>query len=522
MFLTVLAACAAVFGCLMVSRRPLHYFQLESYQFPGYWKSCKRNKNRLLISCMLWPALWGAAVTVLGILGTHGVSLWVMIPLTAVVIAWQLLSAWRLQLKLKQTPEKKKFVVTARVKRLYGALTVVLLLVALFCAPLLGLLPLWVMLAGLIAWPVEKGIQRMYMRDAQRKMEAVPGLIRIGITGSYGKTSVKNMLYAILSQKYNVLSTPASFNTPMGLTRVLRERLDSGHQVFLAEMGARHCRDIRELTDFIHPTIGILTSVGPQHLDTFKTLENIISTKYDLVRALPAEGFAVFPEDGGICTDLYEKTAHVPRLIAGRVGGDAWAEDISVSARGSAFTLCFSDGTKIACETKMLGAHNISNILLCAATARRLGLTPAQIARGISQIKPVEHRLQLLDRTGSYTVIDDAFNANPAGAKRALEVLRLFPGRRVIVTPGMVELGAEEENYNRAFGRQMADCVDVAVLIGLKHTLPIREGLLESGFKEENIHSFASLNEATVWLRGEMRQGDYVLYENDLPDNYNE
>ena len=137
-------------------------------------------------------------------------------------------------------------------------------------------LPLLVALAALIALPLEKGIQRMYMRDAQRKLDAQKNLIRIGITGSYGKTSVKVILNTLLSQKYNVLSTPASFNTPMGLTRVIRERLEPAHQVFLAEMGARHRKDIKELTDFIHPTIGVLVSVGPQHLDTFKTMENII------------------------------------------------------------------------------------------------------------------------------------------------------------------------------------------------------------------------------------------------------
>jgi len=511
---------AAAFACMLAARKLLHYFQLESYQFYGYAKTCRRNLKKLLIPCVACPAVWGIAAYLAAKHQPGSAVGTILIGLA--VTAFILLGGYAVDRVLKASPEKKKFVVTARVKRLYTALAVVVGATALLFAPALTLLPLWVALAALIVLPVEKGINRMYMRDAQRKMDAVPGLIRIGITGSYGKTSVKNMLYTILSQKYNVLSTPASFNTPMGLTRVIRERLDPAHQVFLAEMGARHRGDIKELTQFIHPTIGILTSVGPQHLDTFKTLDNIIATKYDLVRDLPQDGFAVFPEDKGICTELYQKTEHVKKLIGGRKGGDVWAEDIKLSSAGSSFTLCFKDGVRCDCTTKVLGAHNISNILLCAACAKELGLTMLQIQRGIGMLQPVEHRLQLLTSAGGYTVIDDAFNSNPNGAKAALDVLKAFPGRRVIVTPGMVELGEKEADYNRAFGVQMASSCDVAVLIGKKHTLPIREGLGQGGFDEKNIHVFSSLNEATVWLRGEMKQGDFILYENDLPDNYTE
>ena len=170
----------------------------------------------------------------------------------------------------------------------------------------------------------------------------------------------------------------------------------------------------------------------------------------------------------------------------------------------------------------MLGAHNISNILLACAVARRLGLSDTQIQRGIGLLQPVEHRLQLLKSAGGVTVIDDAFNSNPKGASAALDVLSRFPGRRIIVTPGMVELGEKEAEYNRAFGREMAAAADVCVLIGKKHTLPIQEGLLEAGYPAGDMHVFSSLDEATAWLRGFMRSGDFILYENDLPDHYSE
>lgn len=137
---------------------------------------------------------------------------------------------------------------------------------------------------------VEKLISEMYFRDAQRKLRERPDLIKIGITGSYGKTSVKFILGTLLQEKYQTLVTPASFNTPMGVTRIIREKLRPAHQVFVAEMGARHVGDIREMCRLVHPTLGVLTSVGPQHLDTFKTLERIKQTKYELMEAIPQDG----------------------------------------------------------------------------------------------------------------------------------------------------------------------------------------------------------------------------------------
>jgi len=502
----LLPAVSATAAGTLLARRLLHFFQLESYQFYGYSKTCLRRYQTLLPNMVL-PLGW---IVICAITNR---------PIAAAII---FLSGFLLAKHQANTKEKKPFVVTARMKRLYIILAIVLFIAALIHPGMIALLPLLVALAALIALPIEKSINRMYMRDAQKKLFANKNLIRIGITGSYGKTSVKVILYTILSQKYNVLSTPASFNTPMGLTRVIRERLEPAHQIFLAEMGARHRKDIKELTDFIQPTIGVLTSIGPQHLDTFKTLHAIIQTKYDLIRALPDDGYGVFNGDNDICADLYEKTHQKPKALIGRKDSDAWAEDISLSAQGSSFTLCLKDGARIPCQTRLLGAHNISNILLACAVGRHLGLNNLQLQRGVAMLQPVEHRLQLLRSAGGVTIIDDAFNSNPRGAKAALDVLAKFPGRRIIVTPGMVELGEKEAEYNREFGREIASAADVCVLIGKKHSKPIQEGLIEAGYPQQDIHVFASLSDATAWLNGEMRSGDFILYENDLPDNYSE
>ena len=354
----------------------------------------------------------------------------------------------------------------------------------------------------------------------KKRLEKNPNLIKIGITGSYGKTSTKFLLRDILSVKYNVLATPSSFNTTMGVTRVIREQLMPSHQVFIAEMGARHVGDIKELVDLVHPDIGLLTSVGPQHLDTFGTIERIKNTKYELIDGLPQNGTAILARDGAICEELYHRCPLEKKYMPGDL---MTASDMEWGPFGTRFTLTdVETGESARCETRLLGEHSIANLLLCCTAARTLGMTPAEIAMGVARCQPVEHRLELLNGGGGVSIIDDAFNANPVGAKAALRVLKNFPGRRIIITPGMVELGGEEAQFNREFGEQMADSVDVAILVGRRHTQPIVDGLTEKGFPQEKIHVVSSLEESTKVLHAMMQAGDVVLYENDLPDNYSE
>jgi len=518
----MLYALAVAVACLLASRGLIHYFQLESYQFPGYFRTLKRNWLRAIIP--------GAVLTFFGLfLRIIGGEIGYALSDILLALAYVALGVVLLEYGRKQKA-KKALVFTPRVKRLYAVAAVVFFLLCwgctflsdwlLFVFPLL--LPLWVALAGLLAWPIEKLISEMYFRDAQRILKNRPELIKIGITGSYGKTSVKFILGTMLAEKYQTLVTPSSFNTPMGVTKIIRTKLQPAHQVFVAEMGARHVGDIKEMCRLVHPTYGVLTSVGPQHLDTFKTIDRIKKTKYELMDAIPAEGCCFFPDDGAICRELYDKTTKTKRLCCLNDNGlaDVWAEDVTVSPAGSHFMLCTKEGG-IACETKLLGEHNIQNILLAATVCLHLGLNLRQISRGIARLSPVEHRLQLIPSTG-VTIIDDAFNSNPRGAEAALKVIREFPGRRIIITPGMVELGAGEDEFNRAFGRKMADCVDVAILVGVKHTQPIAEGLKEAGFAGENIHPVKSLDEAAALLRQIGKPGDVALFENDLPDNYSE
>ncbi len=518
-----------VICCLIASRTLLHYFQLESYQFPGYFRTLKRNwKHSLLpgvIACLSQVLLWIAAMALM----MRFQSLVLQVLLMTVFLAAGAGCGWLVARAFNEKNAKKKFVYTGRVKRLYCVHTVVMLCISLLLSkagmaafwPLL--LPLVVALSGLLAWPIEKGISECYFRDARRKLLANDRLIRIGLTGSYGKTTVKHILGTILSEKYPTLITPASFNTPMGVSRAIRERLTPSYQIFVGEMGARHVGDIKEMCRLVKPTIGIITSVGPQHLETFKTIERVAATKYELIEGLPDDGRCYFFDDGAYCTQMYEKT-NKPKVLCGRdpQRADCWYDQVRVSSDGCTFQLHIRNKGSIECHTRLLGEHSIQNILLAAAVASDLGLSLKQIVHGVEKLPPVKNRLELMSRPGSFTIINDAFNSNPVSAKAALQVLKEFPQRRIIITPGMVELGAKEAEYNREFGRQMASCVDIAIIIGKNRTIPILEGLKEAGFPEASIYRVDSLNDSTKLLHTLVRPTDTVLYENDLPDHYQE
>ncbi len=527
-------------GCFFVTHRALHYFQLESYQFQGYFKTLNRQAKKVFFPCFIYSVL--SLVLFLGyqmLFALRGigyniipseVSFSHLIPQILLSVGFSVLLAVAGYMILKvcyHTAEKKPFVKTARIKRLYCFLALFLSVFSillfhislLYVAVLPFVLPFIIALSAVFALPVEKGIQRMYFKDAQKKLLSNPRLIRIGITGSYGKTSTKFVLSHLLEQKYNVLKTPMSFNTPMGLTRVIRERLNTSHQVFIGEMGARHVGEIKELCTLVHPQIGILTSVGPQHLDTFYTLDRIKKTKYELIESIGENGLCVFLNDDGIVTQMYQNT-NKNKLLVGAIQSDAWAEDVQVSSQGSTFTLCLKGEEKVQVTTKLLGKHNISNILVSCAVSKYLGLSMRQIVLGISSLEPVEHRMKIVSTSNQITVIDDAFNTNPHSSKEALNILSAFQGRRVIVTPGMVELGKDEDMYNNQFGQHMADCVDIVVLVGKKHTEPILKGLLEKGFLESNVHVFDALSEAVQFIHSISQAGDVILYENDLPDHY--
>lgn len=380
-------------------------------------------------------------------------------------------------------------------------------------------------LSAKINEPKEKAINMDFYKSAQNKIESLENLIVVGITGSYGKTSTKFVTSTILKEKYRVQDTPSSYNTPMGLSKVINDELTDDKEIFIAEMGAYVKGEIKEVADLVQPDIGIITSIGPAHLESFGSIENIIKTKYEIIESLCKDGVAIFNYDDDNLKEVAEVT-DLKKIYYGFNNVDKldiWAKDISVNCRGSKFTLVIKDVGEIECETKMLGRHNIGNILAGCAVGYILGLSLEEISLGISKIEPIEHRLNIINPGTGVIIIDDGFNSNPSGAKAALEVISEFKtGRKFVVTPGMVELGELTYSENKKFGRLMGDVADFVFLIGKKRTKPIYEGLKESGINMNQVFPVDSLAEATEIFGKLLLPGDVILFENDLPDNYNE
>ncbi|MDR2175674.1 MAG: UDP-N-acetylmuramoyl-tripeptide--D-alanyl-D-alanine ligase [Synergistaceae bacterium] len=449
---------------------------------------------------------------------------------------------------------KKPLVYTPRVKRMLAVHGLLVALVTLaagsfsaggrdFClAFLLPASPFFVLLANGLNAPVEKALNRRYIRDAERRLRAMPGLAVIGVTGSYGKTSTKYFLHALLSSRYNVLMTPESFNTTLGVVKAVRTRLRPVHEVFVCEMGARNAGDIEEICGIVRPRHGVITAIGPQHLESFKSLENIVKTKFELADALPEGGLLFLNGDDEILRSrargadvVYSASDGVPRSEgAPRPGGapnsdaprcrapDYAARDIRVSERGSSFSVVFPDGEERRFETPLLGRHNVQNILAAVAVSDRLGVGRGDMAASAARLAPVPHRLQLI-RRNSVILIDDSYNSNQSGARAALETLAMFEGLKILVTPGMVELGAAEDESNRRFGSEAAAVCDRIVLMGERQTRSVREGLKLAGFPDEKTEVAESLEQAFERIEKFSLEGfgrKVVLLENDLPDNY--
>lgn len=378
------------------------------------------------------------------------------------------------------------------------------------------LLPIIILLANCICLPIECLIKKRFLSKAKRKLakEEYKNLIRIGITGSFGKTSCKNILAEMLSQKYKVLASPASFNTPMGFCKTVNDSLKPEHEVFIMEMGARYRGDIKEMSKLLKPKHGILTGTGSAHLETFGSLENIRAEKMELINALLDDGI---------------------RVEGDKIDIDKVIKDIKITDKGCEFT--WTD-KNLKFETKLLGKHNIKNIIICAIMAESLGITPEKIAKAVKSLEPTPHRLQLIKAENGVNILDDSYNASPDGTIAALEVLKLFGGQKIIMTPGMVELGKNSNEENFKFGHRMAAVADKVIIVNELNRQIITDGLIAGGFDKDSIISVKDLEQAkevyapygasqsknpninNPYPAPILKAGDTLLIANDLPDNY--
>lgn len=519
--------------CVMVcalgflpTKHALHMFQQNRYELKRYtdWL-----KDKLSHSFFKYIKEFLALIVVLIALFVKDIriSLGLMLVLSILIL-------WISFQNEKKKQAIKPLNVTWRVRR---QMAVILVLDALMLVVFVMLLPMklwpclipfahlspWLVIypMALITEPIENMIKEKFMNMAKEILRSCPAKI-VGITGSFGKTSSKNILQEILSEKYYSLMTPASFNTPMGITITVREKLKPIHEVFICEMGADHVGDIEQLSQFVKPEIGIVTSIGPQHLNTFGSLQNIINEKMKLIENLPAHGVGVINLDNEYIREYQIKnTCKIVTYGIHNENADLRAVNLSYSPQGSTFDLLDTEGKLTPFKTRLLGEHNIANILAAIAVGLEMGISMEQLQRAVAKVNYVEHRLEVKKING-LTFIDDAFNSNPVGSSMALEVLKMMPYKRWIVTPGMIDLGEKQAELNKAFGMKMLNRADEVILVGINQTKPILAGLKEAGFDKQHIHVVKTVKEAFAIVYQNALPTDTILLENDLPDAFNQ
>jgi len=389
--------------------------------------------------------------------------------------------------------------------------------------------PLLVIIANVINYPIEERFRRVYFNKASKKIRRSK-LKVVGITGSFGKTSSKFFLTTILKEHYKTFCTPESYNTPMGISKVINSTVLDDYDYFICEMGADHKGDIDVLCKLARPDHSIITAIGEQHLETFHTVENIIKTKLSLFKNTDEVGYKIYNYDSDLLKNSVDSIAISSTLYAYSIFEDnkdrvqIYAKNIRHTREGLEFSVVFRDGREFEIKTSLLGRHNVSNLLGAILLSDLLGVPTNIIQNGIKKITPVPHRLQKIDPGTGVLVLDDAFNSNPEGAFEALRILREIDGnKRIIVTPGFIELGEKEDEYNYQLGQMIAEYTDIAILVGSKRTIPIRDGVLASGkFKEDKLFIVNSIPEAQEHLKTFVTAGDIILFENDLPDTFSE
>ena len=491
--------------------RFMHFFQLNSYRAKIHSKWILNNLNKTYINII-------SALIIIVL--ANNATIWAR-------ICHILVCGFAIALSLPKKA-KKPLVYTMRVKRMLITTAVLYLLILTFgihkkaaleiSALFILAAPIWVMIVNLVNKPIEKAISNYYINDAKRLISSSNAKV-IGITGSYGKTSMKYYLATLLKAKYNVLMTPESFNTPMGVVLTIRSSLNALHEVFICEMGAKRVGEIKEICDIVNPDMGIITSIGPQHLETFKSLDNIKKTKFELADALPEDGTLYLNGNDENILQYKGERQNISYSVNG--AGAYNATDISLSDKGTKFTVNNPLGEKCEFTTRLIGMHNVLNITGAIAVANTMGIEFGTLKSYVAKIEAVPHRLELITK-GNDIIIDDAYNSNPSGTKAALETLSYFDGMKILLTPGMVELGEKQNELNKEFGVNAAKVCDYVILVGQKQTEPIYNGLKEASYPDDKIFVAHSFNEAInhAYSLNSKMQKKIILLENDLPDNY--
>jgi len=380
----------------------------------------------------------------------------------------------------------------------------------------------------LLFQPITVLLRNRIIEKAKRKREQLKNLLVIGITGSYGKTSTKEFLATILAEKFNVLKTKEHQNSEVGVSQCILNDLKPEHEIFICEMGAYNRGGIKLLCDITKPKIGVITGINEQHLSTFGSLENIIKGKYELIESLPEDGLSIFNGDNEYCFELYKKTLIKKRVysLQSSISGlpsDIWAYNIRAEKDFITFKMTAGD-EMVDFRVSLLGSHNISNILAAVCCARELGMTLEEISRACQKIESWQSGIQLKRGRHPPTVLhginifDATYSANPDGVISHLEYLKIWPGKKVIIMPCLIELGSSSKEVHRRIGEKIGEVCNLAIITTKERFEEIKEGAIGRGMNSENILFIENPKKIFEKIKVFCKEGDVVLLESRLPN----
>lgn len=448
---------------------------------------------------------------------------------------------WRAILITKKSGAPRQTVIWTMKLRLIVAIAIILIGVVsiglgglthwavglIFAAGFLGWFAIPLTLSVLVVWPIDYWIKRSIVFRAQALIRNRTDLKIIAITGSYGKTTMKEAIAAVVSEKYTVFKTPDNINTPVGIARLILEQVTPNVQVLVVEMGAYQRGDIAQLCALTPPDIAVLTGINESHLERFGSIKNTVVAKFEIVaQAKPRTLVILNADDERVAENAKHFVgSRTVRWYSARNAPGAHTRvdnyEMIPDGSGVSFTLAIDREHRMSVRTPLLGRYAPGTFGAAALIGFALQIPAEKIAVALSLVKPVSHRLEVQRVAGDVVVIDDSYNGNPDGVREAIAVLGRFTQRRKLyLTPGLVEAGPQAEAVHRAIGQQLAGVADVVLLIQNSVTPWIAKGFIDGGGKGEQIRVFATATEAHTALPSVLKAGDVIVFQNDWPDNY--
>ncbi len=381
--------------------------------------------------------------------------------------------------------------------------------------------PLIISIIVLILQPLAVLGRNQIIKKASEKRAQFQNLLVVGITGSYGKTSTKEFLATILSEKFKVLKTLEHQNSEVGISQCILNDLKPEHEIFIVEMGAYNRGGIKLLCDIVKPKIGILTGINEQHMATFGSQENIVKGKYELIKSLPEDGLSIFNGDNEYCFELYKKTLIKKRVygLQSSISGlplDILAYNIRAEKDFITFRVVLWD--EIAdFKVNLMGSQNVSNVLAAAVCARELGMTLEEISKACQKIESWQSGFQLKKGINGLNIIDATYSANPDGVISHLEYLKIWAGKKVIIMPCLIELSRASKEVHKRIGQKIGEVCDLVIITTKERFGEIKEGAVEKGIPKENILFIENPKEIFEKIKSFCQSGDVVLLESRVP-----